>query len=237
MEQDPFSENASPQDEHWIPLSDLMTGLMMIFMLIALSYMIKVESVNARIRTIAVRYNQLHVDLYQDLTKEFTPDLKGWGAEIHKDLSISFKEPDILFDTGSDTIKPRFREILTNFFPRYVKILSSPKYRDSIREIRVEGHTSSFWKGAVSTDDAYFRNMALSQARTRTTLEYVLTLPQVLNEKNWLKKLLTANGLSSSHLVFDNGGREDFSQSQRVEFRVRTNAEAKIANIIEAAKE
>jgi outer membrane protein OmpA-like peptidoglycan-associated protein len=237
MEQDPFSENASPQDEHWIPLSDLMTGLMMIFMLIALSYMIKVESVNARIRTIAVRYNQLHVDLYQDLTKEFTPDLKGWGAEIHKDLSISFKEPDILFDTGSDTIKPRFREILTNFFPRYVRILSSPKYRDSIREIRVEGHTSSFWKGAVSTDDAYFRNMALSQARTRTTLEYVLTLPQVLHEKNWLKKLLTANGLSSSHLVFDNGGREDFSQSQRVEFRVRTNAEAKIANIIEASKE
>ena len=237
MEQDPFSENSSPQDEHWIPLSDLMTGLMMIFMLIALSYMIKVESVNARIRTIAVRYNQLHVDLYQDLTKEFTPDLKGWGAEIHKDLSISFKEPDILFDTGSDTIKPRFREILTNFFPRYVRILSSPKYRDSIREIRVEGHTSSFWKGAVSTDDAYFRNMALSQARTRTTLEYVLTLPQVLHEKNWLKKLLTANGLSSSHLVFDNGGREDFSQSQRVEFRVRTNAEAKIANIIEASKE
>ena len=237
MEQDPFSENSSPQDEHWIPLSDLMTGLMMIFMLIALSYMIKVESVNARIRTIAVRYNQLHVDLYQDLTKEFTPDLKGWGAEIHKDLSISFKEPDILFDTGSDTIKPRFREILTNFFPRYVRILSSPKYRDSIREIRVEGHTSSFWKGAVSTDDAYFRNMALSQARTRTTLEYVLTLPQVLHEKNWLKKLLTANGLYSSHLVFDNGGREDFSQSQRVEFRVRTNAEAKIANIIEASKE
>ena len=237
MEQDPFSENSTPQDEHWIPLSDLMTGLMMIFMLIALSYMIKVESVNARIRTIAVQYNQLHVDLYQDLTKEFTPDLKEWGAEIHKDLSISFKEPDILFDTGSDTIKPRFREILTNFFPRYVKILSSPKYRDSIREIRVEGHTSSFWKGAVSTDDAYFRNMALSQARTRSTLEYVLTLPQVLNEKNWLKKLLTANGLSSSHLVFDNGGREDFSQSQRVEFRVRTNAEAKIANIIEAAKE
>lgn len=237
MEQDPFSQNSPSQEEHWIPLSDLMTGLMMIFMLIALTYMLKVELVNSRIRKIAVQYNQLHVDLYQDLMKEFKPDLKGWGAEIHKDLSVSFREPDILFDTGSDTLKPRFRDILDHFFPRYVRILSSSKYRESIREIRVEGHTSSFWKGAASTDDAYFRNMALSQARTRTTLEYVLTLPQVSNEKNWLKKLLTANGLSSSHLVRDNTGKEDFSQSQRVEFRVRTNAEAKIATIIEAAKE
>ncbi|MHB1563167.1 MAG: OmpA family protein [Leptospirillum sp.] len=237
MEQDPFSQNAPSPEEHWIPLSDLMTGLMMIFMLIALTYMLKVESVNSRIRKIAVQYNQLHTDLYQDLQKEFQPDLKGWGAEIHKNLSVSFREPDILFDTGSDSLKPRFREILDNFFPRYVRILSLPKYRSSIQEIRIEGHTSSFWKGATSTDDAYFRNMALSQARTRTALQYVLTLPQVSSEKNWLKKRLTANGLSSSHIVIGDKGREDSSLSQRVEFRVRTNAEARIATIIEAAKE
>lgn len=226
----------SPED-HWIPLSDLMTGLMMFFMLIALTYMIKVETVDSRIRKIAVRYDELHVDLYRDLKKEFGPDLPRWGAEIHKDLSVRFREPDILFDTGSDTLKPRFKAILDNFFPRYVRILSKSKYRDSVREIRIEGHTSSFWKGATSRDDAYFRNMALSQARTRTTLEYVLTLPDIHKSEGWLKNRLTANGLSSSHPVLTRKGQEDRSGSQRVEFRVRTDAEARIASIIEAAKE
>ncbi len=237
MEDDSFEPAPPSQEEHWIPLSDLMTGLMMVFLLIALTYMVKVETVNARIRHIAVSYNKVHNELYRDLKSEFHADLPGWGAEIHRDLSVRFREPDILFDTGSDTLKPRFREILKSFFPRYVRILNSPKYRGEIREIRIEGHTSSFWKGATNPDDAYFRNMALSQARTRTTLEYVLTLPSVASEKGWLKKRLTANGLSSSHLILAGGGREDFSRSQRVEFRVRTDAEARIATIIEAAKE
>jgi hypothetical protein len=33
-----------PKEEHWIPLSDLMTGMMMIFMLVAVVFMIKVEA-------------------------------------------------------------------------------------------------------------------------------------------------------------------------------------------------
>jgi hypothetical protein len=36
-----FEKQVSGHDDHWIPLSDLMTGLMMIFLLIAISYMIK----------------------------------------------------------------------------------------------------------------------------------------------------------------------------------------------------
>ena len=31
-------------EEHWIPLSDLMTGLMMVFMLIAVVFMIQVQA-------------------------------------------------------------------------------------------------------------------------------------------------------------------------------------------------
>ena len=31
------------QEDHWIPLSDLMTGLMMIFMLVAIIFMVQIE--------------------------------------------------------------------------------------------------------------------------------------------------------------------------------------------------
>ena len=226
------------QEDHWIPLSDLMTGLMMVFLLVAVSYMTDVEIANYKIRKIAVRYSEVHDALYQDLAREFRDDLPRWGAELHRDLSIRFREPDVLFATGSDALNPRFKAILDNFFPRYIAILDSKKYRHSITEIRIEGHTSSFWnKGTPpNSDAAYFNNMALSQARTRSTLLYVMELPAVSGERPWLKRVLTANGLSSSRLIYRSDGREDPVRSQRVEFRVKTDAASRIARIIEVAK-
>lgn len=73
-------ENAAHYvEDQWISLSDLMTGLMMIFMLIAISYMMKVESDQAKIREVAVLYNDLRNRLYEDLNKEFEKDLQNWG--------------------------------------------------------------------------------------------------------------------------------------------------------------
>jgi len=224
------------QEDHWIPLSDLMTGLMMFFMLLAVAFMVKVEADTQKVKQIAVLYDQLRTDLYQDLDKEFHGDLPKWGAEIDKDLTIRFKEPEVLFDTGASNIKPAFRSILEDFFPRYVAILSSPKYKNSIQEIRIEGHTSSFWRGLSSADEAYFKNMDLSQSRTRTTLEYVMSLPAVQRDKVWLRRFLTANGLSSSKPITEADGHENSVRSQRVEFRVRTDADARIATILEASR-
>ncbi len=227
------------QEDHWIPLSDLMTGLMMFFMLLAVSFMLKVEADSQKVKQIAVLYDQLRTDLYRDLEKEFRADLPKWGAELDKDLTIRFKEPDVLFDIGSANIKPRFKSILDDFFPRYVAILTSDKYKNSIEEIRIEGHTSSIWGtqfSPVSPDEAYFRNMELSQSRTRAALLYVLNLPAVQTQKSWLRKFLTANGLSSSKLILNPEGTENYARSQRVEFRVRTDAESRIANIIEAVQ-
>ena len=225
-----------PKEEHWIPLSDLMTGLMMIFMLIAVMYMVKVEADAKRVKDIAVLYDEIKLDLYLDLQKEFAMDLSKWGAELDKDLTLRFKEPDVLFDVGKDSLKPRFAQILDDFFPRYVKIISSKKYRDSVDEIRIEGHTSSVWRGAPSKDDAYFLNMALSQSRTRSVLQYVLSRPTVSQEQDWLRKNLTANGLSSSKLIMRPDGSENSEGSQRVEFRVRTNADERMTEILRTVR-
>ena len=209
----------------------------MFFLLLAITYMVKVEADAKKIKEIAVLYDQLRTDLYTDLQKEFQSDLPKWGAELDRDLTVRFKEPEVLFDTGKDSLKPKFRTILDDFFPRYVRILNTQKYKDSIQEIRIEGHTSSVWRFGVTPEDAYFNNMALSQSRTRSALQYVLGIRAVEDERTWLRKHLTANGLSSSKLVLDTDGRENQARSQRVEFRVRTDADAKIAKIIESAQQ
>ena len=240
-----------PHEGHWIPLSDLMTGLMMMFLLVAILFMLKVEEESKKVKelmvqaqeradyvkNIAVLYNQLRNELYHDLMEEFKNDLGKWRANLDRDLTIRFEEPDVLFDTGKSALKPQFIVILDDFFPRYSRILGSQKYRDSIEEVRIEGHTSSVWAGGVTADTAYFKNMELSQSRTRSVLEHVLTLPQLIAFKAWLTSKMTANGLSSSHLRLSGLGTEDKEASQRVEFRVRTNAESRIGEILRASQQ
>lgn len=228
---------AVSEESHWIPLSDLMTGLMVIFLLIAVSYMMQVEADAARIKNVAIAYSEIKDALFEDLNREFQKDLPRWKAQLIKnDLTIRFSEPEVLFATGSSELKPEFQLILQDFFPRYVRVLTSKKYRDAISEVRIEGHTSSDWYGVGSAGDAYFRNMELSQARTRSTLAYIMSLPADQDQLAWLRHYVTANGLSSSRLIMDANGVEDVARSRRVEFRVRTDAETRLAKILEVSK-
>lgn len=218
--------------EHWISISDMMSGLMMIFLFISIAYMINVVKERDKIKEIAITYNRLQNDLYNDLYKEFEKDLNKWNALIDRQsLSVRFEAPDVLFAKGSYQLQDKFKSILDDFFPRYLAILTSEKYKNDIEEIRIEGHTSSEWQVDVSSDIAYFLNMQLSQDRTRSVLEYVMNLPQVSNQNEWLKSYLTANGLSSSKLIITNNN-EDKEKSRRVEFRVKTNSEKRIVKII-----
>ena len=144
-----------------------------------------------------VLYEDLREELYADLMDEFESDLPRWGAQLDTDLRLRFTDTDLLFELGESSLQPGFAAILADFFPRYLAILSSDQYREEILEVRIEGHTSSAWSLAADSDEAYMRNMALSQERTRSALGYILELESVAYEKNWLRDKLTANGLSS----------------------------------------
>ena len=82
--------------------------------------------------------------------------------------------------SGRSELSGRFKDILSDFFPRYLRILTRPTYRDSIEEVRIEGHTSRNWIIATSAENAYMLNMGLSQERTRSVLQFVLSCPELL---------------------------------------------------------
>ena len=79
--------------------------------------------------------------------------------------------------------------------------------------------------------------MELSQDRTRKVLEYILS--QIKDEQllHWTKSKLTANGLSSSHLIYNPNQTENKERSRRVEFKIKTNADQQIIRILEQSKE
>jgi|AntRauTorcE11897_2_1112592.scaffolds.fasta_scaffold01922_9 outer membrane protein OmpA-like peptidoglycan-associated protein len=224
---------AGEEGAHWISVSDLMAGLMMVFLLVAVVFMVIVQKESERMREVAEIYQDLREALYEDLLEEFEEDLPGWGAKLSPDLVITFQDSGALYEIGSANLRPRFAEILKEFFPRYVNVITSPDYREDIEEVRIEGHTSSEWTNAASENDAYINNMRLSQARTRSSLEYVINLPEVNAEEDWLKRNLTANGLSSSQPILNPDGSENEELSRRVEFRVRTDADSRIRAILE----
>lgn len=187
------------------------------------------------IEEVAVLYDQKRDELYHELLQEFGEDLPRWNAEIDEDLTVRFNEPMVLFSVGSSELRRRFIQILDDFFPRYLRIITREDFRDSVTELRIEGHTSSFWNKAdpEPPQQAWLLNMDLSFARARSVLRFVMELPRVESELPWLRKHLNAIGMSSSRLIFTDDGEEDEARSQRVEFRVRTDVESKIARILE----
>jgi outer membrane protein OmpA-like peptidoglycan-associated protein len=218
--------------DHWMSVSDLMSGLMIVFLFISIALMRTAFIERDKIKQVAVAYQEQQVAIFTALQAEFSEDLPKWNAEIDPaTLSFKFKSPDILFVTGSAELRPVFRDVLSDFFPRYLSVLSG--FRDSISEVRIEGHTSSKWNKGTPQDEAYFRNMALSQERTRSVLFYVQMLDAIKADKDWVRKNLAAVGFSSSRLILDAKGVEDEDASRRVTFRVMTNAEIQISRILQ----
>ena len=128
MNEDILTTREQDTEEHWISISDMMAGLMVIFLFIAISYMLHVRADKEKIEQIAVTYEELQSDLYADLEEEFKNDLNKWNAVLNKQtLSIRFKEPDVLFEQGAAEVRSPFKKILDDFFPRYIQILRRPQ--------------------------------------------------------------------------------------------------------------
>ena len=210
------------QNDFSLSTGDLMAGLLFICILLLMGALLQVQEKAEEDELIVHQYDLIKTELYDELHEEFKDNLTAWHASIDSTLCIRFQEPAMLFDNNMYILKPLFKDILNDFFPRYIEVLNRPKYKDNIVEIRIEGHTDS--------NGEYFHNMELSQNRTRSVLAYCFSLMSE-EQITWAKSLITANGLSSSQPILKNGV-EDKTLSRRVEFRVRTNAEKHLEEIV-----
>lgn len=222
----------------WMSVSDLMTGLMVIFLFVAIAYMIQVNEN----QTVLTDYIETKNHLHDKLVKEFKGDTARWQMAIGKDLSMKFNNPQVLFATGSYQLTPEFCEILDEFIPRYLDILITDSLSDKIREIRIEGHTDDE-PAPQFAPDPFMANTQLSQLRSYSVLDYIRNMPSYQSYSEEKKKKLefwfTANGLSYGKSVDKYGeytaisGRPiDRNRSRRVEFRLVTEGEEVLENFV-----
>jgi outer membrane protein OmpA-like peptidoglycan-associated protein len=225
-------------DSSWVSFSDIMTGLMVIFLFISVSYIVEVQKKQKERDIIFKEFKNTKEKLYAELDSIFKDDFTQWQVVLDKDLSIKFTNPDVLFEAGKDLIRPNFERILDDFLPRYFDILLQPKYRNNILEIRIEGHTDTTPAPQIDTDP-YIANVKLSQRRSTAVLRYFRNTQYYQSIPDSTEKILqywlTANGLSYGRTVDNNGELTMLSKnktnnelSRRVEFRIVTSSEGVI---------
>ena len=216
----------SSEGEQWISVSDMMAGLMMIFLFISIIYIQNVSKYFDEV-------SDVNDEICADLEKEFARETGRWDMSIcEQGLLVTF-ENDSNFETDSAVLSEEFKAILADFFPRLMGVVS--QYQESISELRVEGHTDSSVRWHDNELSGYLYNTKLSQERSRNVMDFSLNLDNIRSNADyldWSYLHVTAHGMSSSKRIFTDSGAEDYDASRRVEFRLRTKAENRLMDLV-----
>lgn len=231
-----MARQGQKNDKNYVVFTDLMTNLMVIFLFIALSYIMQ-----------AVSENFIKDDIYNTLNTSLKNDLKDKGVRLSPDLTLRFTPQGNcnLFKNNDPYMTSEFKKQIDDIWPKYQEVIINQKYIDFIKEIRIEGHadTSHIKECEYSGKDNYFCNLGLSSERSQNVLEYIRSLPCYLNlpdsTKSRIQFLLTTNGLSYSktlnsmgrYTYTDSDKNIDKDLSRRVEFRIVTSNEKLVQSL------
>jgi outer membrane protein OmpA-like peptidoglycan-associated protein len=218
-------------DHNFVAYSDIMTCLAIIFLFIAVAYIL--EGLSDKI---------IKDDIYNAIGEDLKEDFKSKNVQLDDDMSLKFLQDSVnknqeLFEIGSAEMTSSFKQKVEYIWPKYQEIILSEKNLRYISEIRIEGHTDTI-APKKKDKESYLYNLNLSSARAQSVLEFIRTLEayKSLEEKkrNRLDFLLTANGMSFSRALNKKGevsvlskddNSIDLNKSRRVEFRINTSNE------------
>jgi len=230
MARRPFTKAGSDEEENvfWVTMSDMLLGLMMVFMTLFAFAMTGFTQTK-------VQQQQIQSEVAQKLIKNLKA--QNINAEVDKvtgQVKISNLE---LFEVNSYTLSPKGQKYLNKFIPIYVNtIFSSDKLADKVSNILIQGHTDSqMFKGVSSKDEQFIKNMDLSTKRANSVVQYVFKTGYNRKYDDKLTKLLVVEGKSFTEPVLVNG-KEDYDKSRRVELKLMVKEATGIQDLLAGKK-
>lgn len=162
-------EESNSADHLSSSLTDLMTSLMVIFILLLLVFVHRTAGKDP------VMTDALLKKLRHDMTpqgfndKTIRPDPRDRNA-------ILVIVPDRLmnFETGKSTLRPEGEQFLKKNIPEFAEVLCSDQFRSSIESIVVEGHTDTHPYIGRSAEESENLNLKLSQDRSMEVVKNAL---------------------------------------------------------------
>ena len=208
--------NEQNEGHFWPSFTDLLTTILLCFMLIFICMMIikslEIEDMKKTIDQIM----GVRAQLVTELKEEFgDSDL---GIEVDEKTGAIIFNTEVLFEYNKAELKSDSFSFLDEFVPKYLEILLESGYEEYIAEIIIEGHTDR--------DGTYLYNLELAQDRAYSVASYILgdDFPY-RHIQDHLEGKLTVN--SKSYTDFRTGDDESYSaeESRRVEFKFRLKDE------------
>lgn len=210
--------------EYWMSFSDMMSGLLMVFILFLTMAMYQVSVQEKLLLQKEEEVNKI-IGVRKMIIEELKEEFENSDLQIEIDVetgAITFSN-GIFFDYDKYDIKDMGKEYLKKFIPQYIKVLLNDRNKEYISEIIIEGHTDK--------SGTYIYNLELSQKRAFEVAKYILSdeFNEIsINEKEKLRTILTANGRSYSYYITNDKGEIDEDKSRRVEFKFRLKDEEMI---------
>ncbi|RBQ31449.1 hypothetical protein CRU92_06665 [Arcobacter sp. FW59] len=215
------------EDGHYyISISDLMTSLLFIFILILaymmLSFVEKKEQLNDEIKKLEQNI-EVRKDLLQILKDELIKE--DINVDIDKENGNMRLKSDLLFEKGSSNISLEGKRQIGKIAKMLVLKLQEEKYISAIDTVFIEGHTDN----DPITSNKYGRswtNKELSSQRAINTFSEMNfeTNNEILSLKNIKNKsLLSYSGYAETRPLCSEDTDECKNKNRRIEFYFTVN--------------
>ena len=190
-------DTGSDDGHYYISISDLMTSLLFIFILILsyvmLSFVKKEDELSNEIKKIEQNI-EYRGELLQDLQEELLG--KNISVEIDKENGNMRLKSDLLFKSGSATISAEGKRQIGEIAQLFMVKMVEPKYKIAIDTIFIEGHTDSIPIRVSNKCRSQWSNKELSTQRAINTYSQMLVVTD--NKINSLKNKKEKHLLSYS---------------------------------------
>ena len=197
-------------DPFLISISDLMAGLLIIFIL-TLSYYVLTFSKKT---TELAESNIKRANMLRLIQK--TLERRGIKVKVDLEHGVLHLPEGILFDSGRAEIKENGVKLLMQLGPILYEVLTRPEFKGSVETIFIEGHTDN-----VPIHKPFHSNWELSTQRAINTWRQLLKVsPELMELENENKEpLFSCSGYADTRPVASNATAEGRRENRRIDFR------------------
>ncbi len=202
-----YHQESGPGDSSASGITDLMTSLAVIFILLLAAYVSRTEDSQAKgtdqtatVQTELNREAQLH-------HLELAPE-----PAYPNVLSVVVPDAILNFELGKSTLLPAGEAFLAESIPQYALMMCGAKERE-VESFVIEGHTDDLGSDLHNLKLSQDRSVAVMAKGLETIRE---SLPWAFD--CFLRKT-SANGRGEQDLLFDSHGMLDREHSRRVIFK------------------
>jgi chemotaxis protein MotB len=154
--------------DYWLSYADLMSGMLMVFVLLFSFVMLSLKHTEAKIKpTPTPTPKQESVVNRNSITNELIEALKKKNIKVSVVGGDIEMPSDVFFDTNKSELKKAGKDFLNRFAQTYFEVISKKNNLKQVQEIVIEGHTDP--------DGTDLKNMKLSQDRSYAVYNYLFT--------------------------------------------------------------